>query len=201
MPNRLLPLLLAFSLAAFAQSGTAPSLPLTYFLGRDGNPARVGPDAPMISAKAVAVGPGGDIWVAGEAVGNTLPVVNAFRAENPPGPGCSRFRGCPDVFLSRLRADGQGARFSTYLGGSDRDTLAGMVLDEQGNAYLTGQTDSASFPFDRELRDEPQFGRPNFVAKISPAGELVYAAALPRATIPAAIAVDRQGSVYVGGLV
>jgi len=47
-----------------------------------------------------------------------------------------------------LKLDGAGATllYSTYLGGSDLDYGQGIMLDDDGNAYVTGTTYSTNFP-------------------------------------------------------
>jgi Beta-propeller repeat len=200
--NRLSCLLLASSLAAFAQAAGPPSTPLTYFLGRGGRTPTPGGgpgSSPIpVYVQAVAAGPGGDIWVVGVAPGNTLPIVNAFQDEHAPD-SCGTVGECAPTVVSRLRADGQGAVFSTYLSGSGWETVADLAVDEQGNAYLVGGTSSGSFPFTSEIPgDAPTEYRP-FVVKLSPRGEIVYALQLPSTLAPATIAADRQGSAYIGG--
>jgi hypothetical protein len=50
-----------------------------------------------------------------------------------------------DAFVTKVNADGSGLLYSTYLGGTGWDFGHGIVLDAQGNAYVTGGT--ASFDF------------------------------------------------------
>ncbi len=202
MRYRLYCLLLASTLAAFAQSASTPSTPLTYFLGRGGRtPAPDGgPDSTPIPVRvqAVAAGPGGDIWVVAVAPGNTLPIVNAFQDAFIPG-ACGPFGECLPSVLARLRADGQGAVFSTYLSGSGPETVSDLAVDSQGNAYLVGSTSSELFPFNRDFPDETSPESRAFVMKFSPQGDLVYAKPLPASLEPWAVAVDRQGAAYIGG--
>ena len=63
--------------------------------------------------------------------------------------------------------------YSTYIGGNrdDQGFFAGLAVDAEGNAYVSGETDSATGLLNgRTTRDA-------FVAKIDPTGE---ATALPR---------------------
>ena len=50
-----------------------------------------------------------------------------------------------DAFVTKVNADGSALLYSTYLGGTGYDFGHGIVLDDQGNAYVTGG--SASFDF------------------------------------------------------
>jgi hypothetical protein len=54
--------------------------------------------------------------------------------------------GSNNAFMSKLRADGSGLLFSTYLGGSRGEQATGIALDSTGSAYVTGLTTSTNFP-------------------------------------------------------
>ena len=59
-------------------------------------------------------------------------------------------RGSADAFVSKLSFNAKTATltltYSTYLGGSNFDVGNSIAVDARGNAYVTGQTDSADFP-------------------------------------------------------
>src|SRR5688572_23367589 len=63
-----------------------------------------------------------------------------------------------DAFLLRLAADGKSADYLTYLGGSfngqvDPDETATAVkIDSRGYVYVTGETFSPDFVFERGLQ-------------------------------------------------
>jgi PKD repeat protein len=57
------------------------------------------------------------------------------------------YNGNYDVFVSKLNATGSALLYSTYLGGSGSDYGYGITVDNVGNAYITGYTNSATdFP-------------------------------------------------------
>jgi hypothetical protein len=102
--------------------------------------------------------------------------------------------------------------YSTYLGGgganSDKlfaygDCAYGITVDTQGNAYLTGYTqtiNSLGFP----TKDPIQMAAGDFdafVTKLSPAGDLIYSTYLGGAGEDRGmgIAIDLAGSAYVTG--
>src|SRR5207244_2898809 len=95
--------------------------------------------------------------------------------------------------------------YSAYVGGNGADTVYGIAVDSQGNAYITGDTDSADFPV---INPQPQGGssfkgtQDAYVAKLNPAGTgLIYSTYLggSGSDSGSAIAVDSSGSAYVTG--
>ncbi len=53
---------------------------------------------------------------------------------------------CFDVFVAKIDPTGQRLILMTYLGGSDDDFATSIVVDQAGNAYVTGYTRSHDFP-------------------------------------------------------
>jgi hypothetical protein len=111
-----------------------------------------------------------------------------------------------DGFAAKLDPSGARLQFATYLGGSQDDEGRGLAVDEEGHAYVAGQTGSADFPatasaFDRSLNG-PTDG---FVLKLSPDGEdVAYATFLGGEDVELvapqqALAIDQQGSAFVVG--
>jgi len=108
-----------------------------------------------------------------------------------------------DVFVTKLDPTGTQVVYSSILGGSGTDWGYNVALDSSGNAYITGNTDSADFPttagaYDRTLSG---FGD-GFVAKLDSSGALVYSTFLGGSSLEAlfGIAVDGAGSAYVTGM-
>ena len=99
--------------------------------------------------------------------------------------------------------------FSTYLEGTSYDTITEMVIDSQGDIYLTGHTESTDFPttegaFDRSHNGgtEDWFPIDAFVMKLSGDGqEIFYSTFLGGSgdDYAISIAVDNEGSAYVAG--
>ncbi len=96
--------------------------------------------------------------------------------------------------------------YSTLLGGAagNFDAARDVAVDSQGNAYITGRTESSDFPT-RNARDgvPPQrFASKAFIAKFAPDGTLIYSTFLGGADGSSgadAIAVDATGAIYVAG--
>jgi len=98
--------------------------------------------------------------------------------------------------------------YSTYLGGSNSDTISAIALDGSGNAYLTGTTSSTDFPVtpgayettDKDPRSSV------FVTKLNSSGSaLIYSTFLAGSGAASGgdasetIAVDASGDAYVAG--
>jgi uncharacterized repeat protein (TIGR01451 family) len=144
---------------------------------------------------SVALDSSGNAYVVGYSNSADFPTQNAFQ------PALS---GSFDAFIAKFNPNANGSAslvYSSYLGGTSDDKGYGIALDSSGNAYLTGQTASNNFPVANAL--QTTFGGvfDAFVAKISPAGTLVYATYLggsgdDRGT---GIAVNSSNNVYVTG--
>jgi len=88
--------------------------------------------------------------------------------------------------------------YSTYLGGNREDGINGCAVDQQGNVYITGTTNSTDFPGYPPEKDD-YFP---FVAKLNAAGTaLVYSTVFGTGFTEwtNAIAVDGTGNAYVTG--
>ena len=88
------------------------------------------------SARAIAVDRFGGAFVTGTTGSPDFPLVNPLQS--------TIVR--PTAFVSRFNPAGTSLVYSTYLGGSDRETGFAIALDSDGNAYVTGSTSSSDFP-------------------------------------------------------
>ncbi|MBI4717600.1 MAG: SBBP repeat-containing protein [Planctomycetes bacterium] len=96
--------------------------------------------------------------------------------------------------------------YSTYLGGSEEDTIRDIAADAQGNTYVVGGTASPDFPatagaYDTALDASTTHVHDVFIAKFGADGQLIWATYLggPNFDIPLAMELDAQGAVYVAG--
>jgi len=93
--------------------------------------------------------------------------------------------------------------YSTYLGGGESDNGMAIVLDPEGNAYITGDTYSENFPVSDDAYDDSFNGvRDIFVFKLSSDGsEIIYSTFVGGNDndVGRGIAVDTDGNVYVTG--
>jgi len=145
--------------------------------------------------RAIAVDSSGSAYVAGFTTSADFPVL--------PG-AIQSTRKSNDAFVAKLNPAGSFLVYSTFLGGSGfQDDAYGIAVDPDGNAYVTGKTDSTDFPVTTgAFITKAPGGNDAFVAKVSASGtSLVYATYLggkgeDRGN---AIAADAAGNAYVTG--
>lgn len=150
----------------------------------------------------IAVDAQGDVYVTG--------ATNTFGGTFPTTPGAfqttlSGSTTSDHAFVAKLNPSGTALVYSTFLGGSgfEDSNTGNIVVDAQGNAYVSGFTSSADFPTTNAL--QVAFGGGNtdaFVAKLNPSGSgLIYSTYLGGSGDDASygIAIDSSGSAYVMG--
>ena len=88
---------------------------------------------------AVAMGPGGEVFVAGSASSTNFPTFNV--------PSLMRYTnsGKTDAFVIAFNTNATALLYSTFLGGKENDYGYGVAVDTNGDAYVVGQTLSANF--------------------------------------------------------
>jgi hypothetical protein len=106
--------------------------------------------------RSIAVDFAGNAHITGVTASANFPTANPFQS----------FGGGPiDAFVLKLNATGSALIYSTYLGGNGQDIGNGIALDNAGNAYLTGITDSRNFHVYNAF--QPHYGGGSFDAFVS----------------------------------
>lgn len=92
-------------------------------------------------ANGIAVDSAGQAHITGWTTSPDFPVTaDAFQPVNAGGAGTY------DAFVTKLNTSGSAEVYSTYLGGLVDDIGNGIALGRSGTVYVTGSTDSATFP-------------------------------------------------------
>jgi hypothetical protein len=78
---------------------------------------------------SIAVDPYGNATITGGTKSTNFPTSNPIQ---------STLQATCNAFVTTLNASGSGLLFSTYLGGANKTTGCGVVLDSSGNIYVTG---------------------------------------------------------------
>ncbi|HEX7176663.1 MAG TPA: SBBP repeat-containing protein [Pyrinomonadaceae bacterium] len=151
--------------------------------------------------EAIAVDSSGAAYVTGSTFSDDFPTLNPIQA--------TFGGGSTDAFVTKINADGTALVYSTYLGGSGSpgstqpETGFGIAADSAGNAYVTGETNSANFPVANAVQGTFGGGISDaFVAKISATGNaFVYSTFLGGGAQDAGegVKADASGNTYVAG--
>ena len=149
------------------------------------------------SGSGIAVDWSGNAYVTGSTSGGLPTTAHVLQ----PNLGDDSFCGNSDAFVIKLNSQGK-LSYATYLGGQCIDFGAGIAVDFQGNAYVTGLTTGA-FPTTPNAINNNAICAEfcGFVAKIdAKARSLVYSDYLGTFDVdPSSIALDLFGHAYVTG--
>jgi len=115
-----------------------------------------------------------------------------------------------DAFVTKLRPDGSGLVYSTYLcgssdaGGSGADRGWAVAVDSAGSAHVTGDTGSANFPLASPVQAAYGGGSADvFVTKLDPTGSAPAFSTFLGGELTdqgKGVAVEAAGAVYVTGV-
>ena len=146
----------------------------------------------------ITVDTGGAAYIVGYTGSIDLPATT--------GPGFdASYNGNGDTYVVKLAVDGRSLIYATYLGGSDDDWGRRIAVDQNGGAYVAGDTASADFPaafglgYDTNLDGNK---RDAYVVKLAADGRsLAYATFLGGADddYGMGLALDGSGAAYISG--
>jgi hypothetical protein len=148
------------------------------------------------TSAAIAVDGQGSVYIAGTTASTDFPATTgALQTINHAQSGNR------NAFVMKVGFDGATV-YATYLGGSFDDTGAGIAVDAQGSAYVTGNALSSDFPLKNAFQSAAHTYADAFIAKLAPAGDdLVYSSLIggSNGSTAVAVAVDSAGAAYVTG--
>ncbi len=147
-------------------------------------------------ARSLALDDEGSVYLTGRTESANYPVVN---------PIIPSFGGSQDGFVTKVSPEGDRIIYSTYLGGSQNDIGHAITVDAEGNAYVTGLSNSPDFPTVNAYQDSYRGGDGDdtIVVKVSPDGSrFVYSTFIGGSgddDESRAIAIDSNGNAVITG--
>jgi hypothetical protein len=169
---------LGLSVSAPAAAATTTSLAYGTYIGGASDDV----------ARAVVVDSLGNIYIAGTTY-------------SAPFPGVAGERRDTNAFVTKLDPTGKRVLYSTLIGGSDDEEGLALAVDAQGNAWVTGYTQSDDLPLTKPLRSSLRDDNDTFVSKLGPTGAPLFQSYLGEFGGDQAngIALDGQGNAYIAG--
>lgn len=153
-----------------------------------------------LAGGGIAVDTSGNVYLTGNTDSDqtSFPVIA--------GPDLTYNQGTQDGFVAKLNTAGTALIYSGYMGGKGPgDDIAGAIaVDNSGNAYVTGQTQSNQLNFPVAVGPDLTFNGDTdaFVAKVNAAGTgLIYLGYIGGKSFDygSGITVDSAGNAYVTG--
>lgn len=125
------------------------------------------------SAGAIAIDPNGNAYVVGATYSPDFPVsTGAYQ---------STLNSHSNAFVAKLNSAGNVLINSTFLGGGFGENWgSGIALDNLGNIYVTGITQSPNFPTVMPINSTLRGGRDGFVTKFDASGKTILLLYIPR---------------------
>ncbi|MBN1167917.1 MAG: PKD domain-containing protein [Methanospirillaceae archaeon] len=112
------------------------------------------------TGNGIGIDDDGNLYIIGTTLSTNFPIQKAYQSRY--GGGFS------DAFVTKLDSSATSKGYATYLGGYGKDEGNAIAVNYEGDAYLTGYTDSTDFPKVRSY--EQSFGngdRDAFVAVLA----------------------------------
>ena len=145
---------------------------------------------------AIAVDDFGSAYLVGYTSSSNFPTTSGAFDTSYNGGTC-------DAFVVKLSPPGNALAYATYLGGEAADYGESITLDTAGSAYVTGYTNSSSFPTTSDaFRSWNSGGYDVFAVELRPPVDaLAYATYLGGVVndYGVSIALDTAGSAYLTG--
>ncbi|HEX2925569.1 MAG TPA: SBBP repeat-containing protein [Ruminiclostridium sp.] len=135
----------------------------------------------------------GCVYVTGYTSSGNFPLQNPVQ---------SSLNGGYDTFVTKLDATGSTIIYSTYLGGNGYDYGESIAIDSSGNAYVTGNTNSANFPVQNPIQSANAGGYDAFITKLNSTGSaIIYSTYFGgnNNDYGNSIKVDASGNIYLIG--
>jgi uncharacterized protein (TIGR03437 family) len=145
-------------------------------------------------ATAIAVDSSGSAYVTGIVTSDDFPLANPMYNK-------LASHAVDDVFVTKFNSSGSGLAYSTYLGGGGADDAYAIAVDQSGNAYITGRTNSSDFPLTNAIQST-RFAFDMFITEIDATGSTkLFSTFLGGngSESGRGIAVDKLGNIHIAG--
>jgi uncharacterized protein (TIGR03437 family) len=137
------------------------------------------------SGNSIAVDSEGDAWVVGSTASNDFQTTVGLPNQNG------------GAFVARINSSGSSLVFSARMGTGVSDGASIVLLDSAGNAFVNGRAQNpltTPDAFEKTSCAGYPYAYPNFLAKWSPLGVLLYSSLLKEGN---AVGMDTAGNLYL----
>ncbi len=146
----------------------------------------------------IAIDGNGNSYITGETQSDNFPVTSGAYD------GTYNDLGYSDAFVTKINSAGTDLIYSTYIGGGYWDSAHSIAVDNSGNAYITGSTESDNFPWTPGAFDTTHSisSRDMFVTKLNSSGsDLVYSTYVGGGgmEVGECLKIDGAGNAFVTG--
>ena len=121
-----------------------------------------------LTGTSATIGYGIAVDFVGDAVCHGVHGGRRFPRKERPAEDCTWRRGCICYRAQSRRF--RKSTHSTYLGGNGTDVGKGIAVDSDGNAYVTGYTQSTNFPVNNPFQSSSKSNQNAFVTKVASDG-------------------------------
>jgi hypothetical protein len=138
------------------------------------------------TARGQAAGTDGSMFVTGETDSLDFPTQAGYD---------NSYNGYSDAFVTKIRHDGT-LEYSTYLGGNYDDEGLDIEMNQNGDAYILGDTNSTDFPLtDKAISTDWSRG---FLSILNAGGnQLLYSSFIGSDDMLEGIGIDSNENVYI----
>jgi hypothetical protein len=143
--------------------------------------------------RALAIDPGGSIYLAGATGSPDFTVLNAYD---------STYNGGADDACAAKFSKSGSLIYSTYYGGGSRELPEDIAVDSKGGALIIGAASSINFPVKNAYQSKRAGSEDAYIIKFLPSGKgLEFSTYFGKSHTDLAISVclDSKGAIWVGG--
>jgi uncharacterized protein (TIGR03437 family) len=178
--------------------GAASSSDTTFVTKLDPTGTSILFSAVGIGGSHLALGSQGEIYVSGNGNNATPTTPGALQTSFVPSSvcdfPCQLTFPAAQQYVSKLSADGSQLIYSTFLTAFGGAINNGLVVDSAGNAYVTGESAAAAYPYTDQLNSSSRKGE--FLTKLDPTGSRVVWSVRQGGE---QLVMDANGNLAVGG--